>query len=139
MKIYNKRSFVKGVLVLALGTLLIITELIKHTVELKGAVLTAALYLMGGGLIIRSLSRKFAKEDRLEQQDERNQLIELKSKSKAFQLMQIISFCLMLGLIVMGKVSGEKILIAVGVGLAFAHVISMFAELFTYMYYEGKN
>ena len=38
-----------------------------------------------------------------------------------------------------GKVSGYEGFIAIGVGLAFAFTISMFAEIFTYMYYESKN
>ena len=46
---------------------------------------------------------------------------------------------LMLALLVMGKVSGYEGFIAMGVGLAFAFTISMFAEIFTYMYYESKN
>ena len=50
-----------------------------------------------------------------------------------------ISFALMLVLLVMGKVSGYEGFIAMGVGLAFAYTISMFAEIFTYMYYESKN
>ena len=77
--------------------------------------------------------------DKLEELDERNRLIALKSKSKSFQLTQIISFMLMLALLVMGKVSGYEGFIAMGVGLAFAFAISMFSELFTYMYYESKN
>lgn len=41
----------------------------------------------------------------------------------------------------MGKVSSYEGSIAMGVGLAFAFAfaISMFAEIFTYMYYESKN
>lgn len=78
-----------------------------------------------------------AKEDKLEELDERNRLIALKSKSKSFQLTQIISFMLMLALLVMGKVSGYEGFIAMGVGLAFAFAISMFSELFTYMYAVG--
>ncbi len=139
MKIYNKKSFAEGIFVLALSTLILITDLINHAFEIKGAVLTVALYFMGGGLVIRSLSFKFTKEDRLEKMDERNQLIELKSKSKAFRITQTISFCLMLGLLVIGKISGYEGFIAMGVGLAFAFLISMFAEIFSYMYYESKN
>ncbi len=139
MKIYNNKSFAKGIFVLALGTLLLITDFINHAFEIKGAVLIFALYFMGGGLIIRSLSRKFTKEDRLDQMDERNQLIELKSKSKAFKLTQTISFIFMLGMLVMGKVSGDEGFIAMGVGLAFAFSISMFTEIFSFMYYESKN
>ena len=139
MKIYNKKSFAEGIFILALGTLLLIMDCINHTFEVKGAVLIFALYLMGGGLMFRSLSRKLTKEDRLDQMDERNQLIELKSKSKSFKLTQIISFALMLVLLVIGKISGAESLIAVAVGLAFAFAISMFTELFSFMYYESKN
>lgn len=139
MKIYNRKSFAEGIFILALGTLLLITDFINHAFEIKGAVLIFALYFMGGGLMFRSLSRKLTKEDRLDQMDERNQLIELKSKCKAFQLTQIISFALMLGLLVMGKISGTESLIAVAVGLAFAFAISMLTEIFSFMYYESKN
>ena len=66
-------------------------------------------------------------------------LIELKSKSRSFRLTQIISFVLMLFLLVTGSVSGYDGLIGMGVGLAFSFAISMFAEVFTYMYYESKN
>ena len=139
MKIYNKKSFAEGIFVLALGTLLLITDLINHKFEIKGILLTIALYFMGGRLIIRSLSLQFTKEGRLERMDERNSLIALQSKSKAFRFTQIVSFSLMLGLLAIGKVSGYAGFIAMGVGLAFAFSISMFAEIFFYIYYESKN
>ncbi len=139
MKIYNKKAFLQGIFILALGTLLLIMDCINHTFEVKGAVLIFALYFFGGGLIVRSLSRKLTKEDRLDQMDERNQLIEWKSKSKAFRLTQGISFVLMLGLLVLGKISEAESLIAIAVGLAFSFVISMFTEIFSFMYYESKN
>lgn len=124
---------------LALGSLTLIMDLINNTFEIKGAILTFALYFLGGGLIIRSLSLKFTKEDKLDKMDERNQLIELKSKSKAFRLTQTISFLLMLAFLIMGKISGYDGFIAMGIGLAFSFSISMFSEIFTYMYYESKN
>ncbi|MGI6029344.1 MAG: hypothetical protein ACOX81_08035 [Candidatus Heteroscillospira sp.] len=139
MKIYNKRSFAEGVFMVALGTLNLIMDLINHTFEIKGAILSIALYFLGGGLIIRSLSLKCTREDKLDKMDERNQLIELKSKSKAFRFTQTISFLLMLALLVMGKISGYDGFISMGVGIAFAFSISMFTEIFTFMYYEHKN
>lgn len=139
MKIYNKNSFAEGILLLALGSLNLIMDLINRTLEIRSAILTIALYFLGGGLIIRSLSLKFAKEDRLDKMDERNQLIGLKSKSKSFRLTQTISFLLMLFFLIIGKISGFNGFIAMGVGLAFSLSISMFAEIFTYMYYDSKN
>lgn len=59
-------------------------------------ILVAALFVLGIGAIIQSSSKKFAKQERLEALDERNQLIALKSKSKAFRVTQILSFLLMI-------------------------------------------
>ena len=91
---------------IAIGTLNLIMDLINRTFEIKGIILIIALYFLGGGIIIRSLSRKYTQEEKLDEMDERNQLIKLKSKSKAFRLTQTISFLLMLALLVMGKISG---------------------------------
>ena len=139
MKIYNKKVFASGVFMVALGLLNLITSMMRQDFDINSIILIAALFVLGFGSIMRSISQRMAKEDKLEELDERNRLIALKSKSKSFQLTQIISFMLMLALLVMGKVSGYEGFIAMGVGLAFAFAISMFSELFTYMYYESKN
>ncbi len=139
MKIYNKKSFAEGIFILALGTFIVIMDWINLTFEMKGAILSIVLSFLGIRLIARSLSLKFTKEDRLEEMDERNQLIALKTKSKAFGLAQKISLVLMLAFLIIGKRSGDDGLISMGVGLVFSFSISMFAEIFTYMYYESKN
>lgn len=139
MKIYNKKVYASGVFMMALGLLNLITSIMRQDLDINSTILIVALFVLGFGSIMRSISQRMAKEDKLEELDERNRLIALKSKSKSFQLTQIISFMLMLALLVMGKVSGYEGFIAMGVGLAFAFVISMLAEIFTYMYYESKN
>ena len=139
MKIYNKKVFASGVFEIALGLLSLIADIMKQDFSIKSSVLIAVLVVLGFGSILRSVSPRMAKEDKLEELDERNRLITLKSKSKSFQLTQIISFVLMLALLVMGKVTGFEGFIAMGVGLAFAVTVSMFAEIFTNLYYESKN
>lgn len=139
MKIYNKKVFASGVFMVALGLLNLITSMMRQDFDINSIILIAALFVLGFGSIMRSISQRMAKEDKLEELDERNRLIALKSKSKSFRLTQIISFALMLALLVMGKISGYEGFIAMGVGLAFAFAISMFTEIFTYMYYESKN
>lgn len=139
MKIYNKKVFASGVFMTALGLLNLITSMMRQDVDISSVILIVALFVLGCGSIMRSISRKMAREDKLEELDERNRLIALKSKSKSFQITQIISFMLMLVLLVMGKVTSYEGFIAMGAGLAFAFTISMFAEIFTYMYYESKN
>ena len=139
MKIYNKKVFASGIFMAALGLLNLITSIMRKDLDINSIILIAALFVLGFGSIMRSMSQRMTKEDKLEELDERNRLITLKSKSKSFQLTQMISFMLMLVLLVMGKVFDYEGFIAMGVGLAFAFTISMFAEIFTYMYYESKN
>ncbi|MDU4973611.1 MAG: hypothetical protein E6X19_12955, partial [Hungatella hathewayi] len=105
----------------------------------SGMVITLALLFIGGGSVMRSFSRNMSREDKLDELDERNRLIDLKTKSRAFRLTQAICFGLMLLFLVMGKMSGEILLISAGVGLAFAYAVSMFTEIFTYFYYEKHN
>lgn len=139
MKIYNKKVFASGIFMAALGLLNLITSIMRKALDINSIILIVALFVLGFGSIMRSMSQRMTKEDKLEEMDERNRLITLKSKSKSFQLTQMISFILMLVLLVMGKVFDYEGFIAMGVGLAFAFTISMFAEIFTYMYYESKN
>lgn len=139
MKVYNKRGFISGIFMIALGAFNLVMGIKQNDADASMIILTAALSAFGLNSVIRSLSDIMTRKDRLEEADERNCLIEMKSKSKSFKLTQSISFILMLASLVAGKISGESDFVAIGVGLAFAFVVSMFSEIFTYMYYESKN
>lgn len=138
MKIYNKKTFMSGIFATALGLLNLATALwTKFDVE--SIIIVLFLLFFGVNSMIRSVSQKLSREDKLEELDERNQLIELKTKSKSFRVTHGICFVLMLVFLVMAKTSGEKAFIGIGVGLAFACTISMFTEFFTYLYYEKHS
>ena len=138
MKAYNKKTFAFGVFSTALGVLNAVTAALRGA-DAGDIVLIACLLFFGIGAMLRGTSKRLAREGRLEELDERNRLVELKSKSAAFRLTQAVCFGLMLALLVVGKVSGTQALIAIGVGLAFALSISMLAELGAYFYCEKRN
>ncbi|MBS6864746.1 MAG: hypothetical protein KH196_03525 [Oscillospiraceae bacterium] len=138
MKAYNKKTFAFGVFSTALGVLNAVTAALRGA-DAGDIVLIACLLFFGIGAMLRGTSKRLAREDRLEELDERNRLVELKSKSAAFRLTQAVCFGLMLALLVAGKVSGTQALIAIGEGLAFALSISMLAELGAYFYCEKRN
>ncbi|MFR3822777.1 MULTISPECIES: hypothetical protein [Hungatella] len=138
MKIYNKKKFGSGFICIVLGVLNFLA-CFSTGFDVSGMVITLALLFIGGGSVMRSFSRNMSREDKLDELDERNRLIDLKTKSRAFRLTQAICFGLMLLFLVMGKMSGEILLISAGVGLAFAYAVSMFTEIFTYFYYEKHN
>ena len=89
MKIYNKKTFAFGVFSAALGVLNAVTAALRG-IDAAGVVLVAVLLFVGAGAMMRGLSQKMAREDKLEERDERNRLVELKSKSAAFRLTQAV-------------------------------------------------
>lgn len=139
MQIYSKKQFASGIFMVALGAANLIADIAAQNVEFKGIILIVALFLFGCNAIFRSLSKKHFLEEKLEELDERNQLIELKSKSKSFQLTNGISFTLMIAVLVAAKRTGYDGYIGIALGLAFSCAVSMFAEIFTYLYYEQHN
>ena len=138
MKIYNKKTFAFGVFSAALGVLNAVTAALRG-IDAAGIVLVAVLLFVGAGAMMRGLSQKMAREDKLEERDERNRLVKLKSKSAAFRLTQAVCFGLMLPLLVAGKVTGTQALTAIGTGLAAALSASMLAELGAFYYYETRT
>ena len=88
MKIYHKKNISEGTLLTGLGLLLLVTMLLRQSFRPKSVLICTAALLLGLGLLFRSLSRQCARADRLEELDERNLLIQLRSKGLAFTIVQ---------------------------------------------------
>ncbi len=90
MKIYSRKYFLYGLASLALGIAVFITA--ERPVEIKSIILAALCVIIGLSFIFRSFSRELTKADQLDELDERNQLIALKSNSKTSQITQAAAF-----------------------------------------------
>lgn len=137
MRIYNKKKFAYSVFSLSLGLLYLLTGTVSEF-DAKDIILIVLLFLIGAGSLARSLSQKMSREDKLEERDERNQLIDMKSKSLAFRLTQGISFVLGLLFLVGGAVAKDDTIAALGLGFIFTVTISMFGEMGAFLHYEKK-
>jgi len=138
MRIYSKKNFTYGLLLTLLGIVSLILNFIKGF-RVKSCILLALCIYFGIGIIIRSISREMTKEDILNDLDERNQYINLKSRSKSFGLIKNISFIIMLLLFITAKMSDNQLLFYVGIGFYLNFVISIIVEFCTTFYYENKN
>ena len=137
MRIYNKKKFVYGVFSLTLGLLLLVTGIMKG-LHAKGAILSILLLLTGAGSLARSLSRKMSREDIVEERDERNRLIDMKTKGLAFRLTEGISYVLGLLFLVSGALAKDDAIVALGLGFILTVTIAMFAEVGAWFHYEKK-
>lgn len=138
MKIYNKKAFVQGIFLAALSVALacicFTTDFSAKNVFLAVFNGAFAMYFLP-----RSLSREKSREDKLEEMEERNRLISLESGWKSHQVTQAGCGTIMILFLAIGKVSGSREFMGIGIGAAFCFTISLFAELFTKLYYEKQN
>ena len=81
MKICHKKNFWAGVGMLALGILNLATALWRGQMEWSDWVLVLALVLLGVSSLLRGLSPELAREDKIEEQDERNVLVRFKTSA----------------------------------------------------------
>ena len=91
MKVYNKKGLIWGIIWLLLGMSSMVISMIKPDDFLPGrikdALVAGLLLIIGGVSIFRAFSKKASDEDKLEEKDERNCLIEVKSKARTLDIM----------------------------------------------------
>lgn len=138
MKIYHKRNFFSGLLMCFLGTLNLIISCVKGF-EIKNSITIFFLFCIGISWVARSLSKHDTKEDLLEEKDERNQLVNLKSKAKGFRITQNFSMIVGLFFTIYGVLIKQNIIVAIGVSFLFLWTISLILEVCTFCYYEKRE
>lgn len=138
MRIYNKKSLIIGLLFCLLGLFNLITGW-THDFRIRDMVLIFLLFCIGISRLVRSLSKQCSKEDLLEEKDERNQLVNVKTKAKAFQMMQM--FLIITGFIAIlyGSVLKDDAFLYIALGLLFLWTLSLVAEFFTFIYYDRRE
>lgn len=77
MKIYNKKGFAVSILLIALGVFDAVGGFMADILDVKAVIVIAALFAFGFVGVKRSLSEEFAREDKIEECDERNRLIDM--------------------------------------------------------------
>lgn len=143
MKIYNKKGFVWGVFWLTLGVCGLVMELFIHPSDflpetVKGIIIYSILVLIGLTGFLRAFSVKATREDFIEENDERNKLINLKSEAKTNRLMLgvYVLFVIFGGI---GFYCTEELGWAVVCVVALLQITIWFiTSIVTFMYYEKR-
>lgn len=136
MKIYHKKNFAFGLWALLLAALNLTLSLWQGRFDWKYGALTALLLLLGGAGILRSLSLKWSREDRTEEQDERNRLVKLKARSLAYEISQFVCLMGAAALCAWGKQRNAMPWVYGGLGLLAAFFASLLADFFTWIYFD---
>ena len=143
MKIYHKKNFAAGLFFTLLGIGFLVLFLVKREVQLKSLVCCVFSLLLGPGMLLRSLDRKLSYQDKIDERDERNILVKLRTKSTAFSIVQylLMGVCVLcaIGAVLYGdNPDGQMALGGMLIVSGVVWFISLLAELFCGLHYEKK-
>lgn len=91
MKIYNKKNFIWGIVLIALGVSNLYFYFFGNSPEIKDIVVGVFCLILAFYGISRSLSNELSRADKLEENDERNIRLKDKSNSKALNIINIMN------------------------------------------------
>lgn len=143
MKIYNRKGFIWGIVWTVLGGLRLLLLVIQPedtTAQLvKGIIVGVVLLTLGLSGFTRALSKQATREDRIEENEERNKLVRLKSKARVNDVM----FWTMIALIVCGVIGYYMTDNIAWAFLAFAPLLQVivyfWSSIILSIYYERRE
>lgn len=143
MKIYHKKNFATGLFFTLLGAAYILLFLVKGNIEPKSVVFCVLSLLLGPGLLLRSFDKRLSFQDRVDELDERNILVKLRTKSTAFSIVQytllgVCALCAVGAIVYQRDPEGQLVLGGMLVVSGVVWFISLLAELFCGLHYEKK-
>lgn len=143
MKLYNKKGLVSGLFWTVLGVSALILELVRPSgntaVFIRDIVLFSLLILFGVRQAVRAFSMRAAREDMVEERDERNRYIKLKTGSTMFKVAEALLFLWTLGCMAGYGFTRDDMwvmgVVVAGLTLGLLFII----ELFVGVHYENKE
>lgn len=143
MKIYHKKNFATGLFFTLLGAAFIVLFLVRGNIEPKSVVFCVLSLLLGPGLLLRSFDKRLSFQDRVDELDERNILVKLRTKSTAFSIVQytllgVCALCAVGAIAYQRNPEGQLVLGGMLIVSGVVWFISLLAELFCGLHYEKK-
>lgn len=143
MKIYHRKNFIWGLIGVLMGLLLLGAAIQTGHWEIKPVVLIVICLLWGSSSLLRSLNRNLSYQDKINERDERNQLVSLKTRDRTLAILRGILFALCLGLALGVAFSAEEmrqmLLAAMLIVSGLLFTGSYIIELFCALHYENHT
>ncbi|WP_033827176.1 hypothetical protein [Bacillus andreraoultii] len=137
MEIYNKRKFLSGIMGITIALSALIALVIKGF-SLKLFILAVLIFLISISSIRKSISKRLTIQDRIEELDERNQEIELKSNALSFKICQYTVIFLEVISIILYGIYKVEVLIWMIIVLAFIVFVTFTSEMLSSIHYEKR-
>lgn len=143
MKLYNKKGLVFGLFWTILGVSALVLELVRPSgntaVFIRDIVLFSLLILFGVRQVVRAFSRAATREDMLEERDERNRFIKLKTGSTMFKVAEVLLFIWTIGSMIGYGFTQDTMWVMAVIVAGFTLGLLFIIELFVGIHYENKE
>ena len=126
-----------------MGAAFIVLFLARGSIQPKSVVFCVLSLLLGPGLLLRSFDKRLSFQDRVDELDERNILVKLRTKSTAFSIVQytllgVCALCAVGAIACRRNLEGQLVLGGMLIVSGVVWFISLLAELFCGLHYEKK-
>lgn len=143
MKIYNKKKFSVGIVFLFLAVLLGVGTFLnapkRDFIRIAESIVLIIISLCISSVSIRRSLNKKCTEIDIKENDEREQLLDIKAKSTAFKSSFSICFVIMIALIITMALTKNIMFMAMLVGVGLVPLIMIISEIVSYIYHDSRN
>lgn len=143
MKLYNKKGLIFGLFWSVLGVSALVLEFVRPSgstaVFVRDILLFSLLILFGVRQVVRAFSKSAAREDAIEERDERNKLIKLKTGSTMFKVAEAILFVWIVASTAAFALTQDTLWTMAVIVSGFTLGLLFIIELFVSIHYERKE
>ncbi len=135
MKYYDKKRAAHGWWNIGLGVLWIVVAAQEYENWFNWIVLGS---LIVGGIwdLVRARTKKLTEEERIELTDERNQMLLLQTKSRAYDIMNVIYIICMIAFLLVAQIFHVQVMLVLSAGFSVLYAISGLVNVIVSSYYD---
>ena len=137
MKYYNRRGLMSGIVQLLLSVFCLITMTVTGF-DVKLAVLGIIIALLGMTSVISSFSKEATRKELIDNEDERSRLVNIKAKSKTFDIVSTFLFLATIAVMIAYGVTQNQVFVSMVLCTGAALSVCWIGHIITHFYYESK-
>ena len=135
MKLYNKKRAADGWWRVGLGILWIILAIQERGNWINWIV--SGSFIVGGIWdLVRARTRKLTEEERIELTDERNQMLLLQTKSRAYYIKNVIYIICVIAFLLVAQIFHVQVMLVLSAGFSVLYAVSMLVNIIVSSYYK---
>ena len=135
MKYYDKKRAAHGWWNIGLGVLWIVVAAQEYE-NWFNWIVSGSLIVGGIWDLVRARTRRLTEEERIELTDERNQMLLLQTKSRAYDIMNVIYIICMIAFLLVAQIFHVQVMLVLSAGFSVLYGISGLVNVIVSSYYD---